>query len=127
MTHSALPVPLDWQDTFSWLDNGFIIWRWQGKNEVPQATLVIGRNEQTINNKYTILYYDARGISRFQEMSFENQVITFWRNGADFFQRMVYVVNESATAMTGHGEMSHDKGKTWEHDFNIEYTKLSSS
>jgi hypothetical protein len=127
MTHSSLPNPLDWQDTFTWLDNGFIVWHWQGKNEVPQATLIIGRNEQTSNNKFSILYYDSRGISRFEEMSFENGVWKFWRNGADFFQRMEYIVSESGRSMVGHGEISYDQGRTWQHDFAIEYSKVEIS
>lgn len=125
MTHSALPAPLNWQDNFSWLDNGFIVWHWQGKNEVPQATLIIGCNEQ-VTNKFSILYYDSRGISRFLEMNFEKPVWTFWRHGNDFFQRSTYTINKTETAMTGHGEMSHDQGKTWVHDFFIEYTKNNS-
>ena len=124
MTHTSLPEPLNWQDTFSWLDNGFIVWHWQGKNEVPQATLIIGRNEKEGENKFNIFYYDARGISRFMEMSFENKVWKFSRNGDDFYQRMEYTVNEDGVSMKGNGEMSHDQGKTWNHDFNIEYKKV---
>jgi hypothetical protein len=127
MNHSALPEPLNWQDTFSWLDNGFIVWHWQGKKEVPAATLIIGRNEQKASNKFNILYYDARGISRFMTMSFENNVWRFWREGVDFFQRNEYIVNEEGTAMKGHGEMSRDSGKTWQHDFSITYSKVTNS
>lgn len=127
MKHTAIPEPLSWQDTFSWLDNGFIVWHWQGKNEVPQATLIIGRNEQAYKNKYNIFYYDARGISRFMNMSFENKVWKFSRNGADFYQRMEYVISDDEKTMKGHGEMSHDQGKTWKHDFDIEYTKVNNS
>lgn len=124
MKHSALPEPLSWEDTFSWLDNGFIVWHWEGKKEVPQATLIIARNEQSTKNKFHILYYDARGISRFHNMRFENKTWTFWREGADFFQRTSYQVNEDGTEMIGSGEMSHDSGKTWVHDFSITYSKI---
>lgn len=124
MKHTALPEPLNWQDTFSWLNNGFIVWHWQGKNEVPQATLIIGCNEKKSENQFNIFYYDARGISRFMEMSFENKVWKFSRNGDDFYQRMEYIVTEDGKSMKGHGEMSHDQGKTWNHDFNIEYKKV---
>jgi hypothetical protein len=108
MRHSAIPQALTWQDSFSWLDNGFIVWHWQGKKEVPAATLIIGRNEENLDNKFTILYYDARGISRCMDMIFENNIWKFWREGKDFFQRTEYTINEEKTAMTGHGEMSKD-------------------
>jgi len=126
MKHVSITESLNWQDTFSWLDNGFILWHWQGKNEVPQATLIIGRNEKEADDRFTILYYDARGISRCMNMSFENNVWTFWREGKDFFQRMHYSSNEDGTMMTGKGEMSHDQGKTWQHDFDITYRKIKS-
>ncbi len=123
MKHIAIPEPLSWQDTFSWLDNGFIVWHWQGKNEVPQATLIIGRNEETGQDKFNIFYYDARGISRCMHMSFENRTWKFWRNGADFYQRMEYVISDDKMTLAGHGEISEDRGLTWNHDFSIEYTK----
>jgi hypothetical protein len=125
MTHTALPNPLTWQDSFDWLENGFIIWHWEGKDEVPKATFIIGRNENKSGNIYSMLYYDARGVSRYQEMSFENNVWKFWRNGSDFFQRFVGNISEDGNTITGKGEMSHDGGKTWEHDFDITYTRVS--
>ena len=72
-----------------------------------------------------MFYYDARGISRFMNMSFENKIWKFSRNGADFYQRMEYVISDDEKTMKGHGEMSHDQGKAWKHDFDIEYTKVN--
>jgi hypothetical protein len=123
MTHVQLPKPLVWQDSLEWLENAFILWHWQGKNEVPQGTFIIGRNENKSGNMYNIFYYDSRGISRFFEMSFENRVWKFSRKGADFYQRTEYTISEDGNSIVGHGEMSHDEGKEWKHDFSITYTK----
>jgi hypothetical protein len=124
MKHVAIPEPLSWQDSFDWLEDGFIIWHWGGKNEVPQATFIIGRNENKSNNIYSLLYYDTRSISRYLEMSFENGIWKFWREGEDFFQRFEGKINEDKNMITGNGDMSHDRGKTWNHDFSITYTKV---
>lgn len=124
MTHVAIPTPLSWQDSFDWVEDTFIIWHWEGKNEVPKATFIIGRNENKSDNIYTTLYYDSRGISRILEMSFENGIWKFWRNGSDFSQRFEGKVSEDGNTITGKGEMSHDGGDTWEHDFSITYTRV---
>lgn len=127
MNHVAIPEPLSWQDTFDWLEDGFIIWHWQGKNEVPAGTFIIGRNEHTTGNLYSMLYYDARGISRMLEMSFTDGIWQFERQGQDFYQRFTGKIAESGNSITGHGEMSHDRGKTWNHDYDITYTKVTGS
>ena len=31
MAHTALPKPLNWEDSFEWVEDSFIIWHWQGK------------------------------------------------------------------------------------------------
>lgn len=125
MKHVALPHPLEWVDSFEWLANGFILWHWQGKNEVPKATSIIGRNEHTSGNLYNIFYYDTRGISRLLEVSLENGIWKTWRNGADFFQRTEYTIHPDGKSFTGIGELSEDNGAHWKHDFSITYTKIT--
>ncbi len=124
MVHSKLPDPLTWQDSFDLLENAFIIWHWQGKNEVPQGTFIIGRNENKSDNLYTALYYDARGVSRLIHMSFENGIWRFWRNDLDFSQRFEGKVSEDGNVIIGNGDASYDGGKEWEHDYSITYTRI---
>lgn len=124
MVHAQLPDPLTWQDNVDWLENGFIIWHWQGKKEVPQATFIIGRNENKSDNLYTALYYDARGISRLIHMSFETGTWKTWRNDPEFAQRFEAKVSEDGNTITGNGDASKDGGKTWEHDYSITYTRI---
>ena len=92
--------------------------------EVPQAKIVIGVNENTSNDRYTMLYYDARGISRSQHMIFENGIWKFWREGTDFYQRFEGSFSSDSNVINGKGDMSHDKGKTWNHDFDITYERI---
>ena len=124
MKHVAIPTPLTWQDSFEWLENSFILWHWQGKDEVPQAKIIIGVNENKSDDKYTILYYDSRSISRYQHMIFENGIWKFWREGADFYQRFEGKFSSNNNIITGKGDMSHDKGVTWEHDYDITYERI---
>jgi hypothetical protein len=124
MKHTAIPEPLTWEDSFEWFEDAFIIWHWQGKNEVPKATFIIGRNENKSDNIYSMLYYDARGVSRMLEMSLVKNIWKFWREGSDFYQRFKGEINDARNIITGIGEMSHDKGSTWKYDFSISYTKI---
>lgn len=124
MRHIAIPQPLTWQDTFGWLDNAFIIWHWRGKNEVPKATSIINRKREKQNNKYIMFYYDVRGVSRIFEMSYENSIWKFWREDHDFYQRFEGKISEDKQTIIGKGEISHDGGKSWKHDFDISYTRV---
>lgn len=124
MVHAKLPEPLAWQDSFDWLENAFIIWHWQGKNKVPRATFIIGRNENKSGNLYNMLYYDVRGVSRLLDMSFENGIWKFSRNDPEFSQRFEGRVSDDENTITGSGDASHDGGETWEHDYSITYTRI---
>jgi len=124
MVHTALPKPLNWEDSFEWVEESFIIWHWQGKNEVPKATSIIGRNENKSGIIYTMLYYDNRGVSRILEMSFEDGLWKYSRLDSDFSQRFEGMVNEDRNVIKGKGEVSKDGGETWNDDFSIIYTRI---
>jgi hypothetical protein len=124
MRHVAIPKLLTWEDSFEWVADSFIIWHWQGKDEVPKATSIIGRNENKTGNVYTMLYFDSRGVSRIMEMSFENGIWRHLRLDSDFSQRFEGIVNKDGSVIKGKGEASKNGGKTWVHDFSITYTKI---
>ncbi|CAN5175533.1 hypothetical protein BH09PAT1_BH09PAT1_7360 [soil metagenome] len=69
-------------------------------------------------------YYDARGVSRIFDMTFNNGIWKSWREDSDFYQRFEYMISKDGNSIEGKGEISHDSGKTWDHDFNITYTRL---
>lgn len=112
-----------WQASFEWLDNAFVMWRWEGKNGVPESISIIGRNENATVNTYCLLYYDSRGVSRIYKMIFDNGIWKFWREDSDFFQRFEGKINEEGDVITGEGKNSSD-GKKWEHDYFITFTRI---
>jgi hypothetical protein len=124
MVHTALPKPLSWEDSFEWVEDSFIMWHWQGKDEVPKATSIIGRNENKSGNIYTMLYHDVRGVSRIMNMSFENGIWKYLRLDPDFSQRFEGIVSKDGNVIKGKGEVSKNSGKTWVHDFSITYTRI---
>jgi hypothetical protein len=124
MEHTALPKPLSWVDSFEWVEESFILWHWQGKDEVPKSTSIIGRNENKSGNMYTMLYHDIRGVSRVMDMSFENGIWKHVRLDSDFSQRFEGIVSEDGNVIKGKGEASEDGGVIWKHDFSITYTKI---
>lgn len=124
MKHVAISEPLSWHSKIEWLENGFILWHWEGKNEVPEAKLIIASNSNTTPGNFTLLYYDARDISRISRMTFENKLWKFIREDEDFYQRFEGTVSEDGNRIDGHGENSNDKGKTWQHDYDIIYTRI---
>ena len=60
-------------------------------------------------------------------MSFEDRVWKLWRDEPnfsplDFSQRFTGIFSEDGKTIAGAWETSYD-GKTWEHDFDLTYTK----
>jgi hypothetical protein len=117
---SFLPSPTATQTgraSFEWLEGAFIVLR---DTMPPQSTSVIGRNESL--DTYSLLYYDARGVSRIYEMSFSQGVWKLWREDPDFFQRFEGKISADENSITGSWETAAD-GTEWKHDFDITYTR----
>ncbi len=126
LSNSAfLPKPTDTVkgDAYiEWVEGGaFLEVRQGGKRPTPpDAIWLIGRDESS--GKYEVLYFDARGVSRIYQMSFEGSVWKMWREAPGFSQRYEGKLSEDGNIMSGHWEKSSD-GLNWEHDFDITYTK----
>ena len=104
--------------SFEWLEHGaFICMRMGG-----DATWLISRDDS--RSDYQAFYYDARSVSRVYEMSFSDGIWKIWREAPGFSQRYEGAVSHDSTNITAHWEKSFD-GSTWEHDFDVTYTKLS--
>jgi hypothetical protein len=110
--------------SFSWGEDGaFLLMRMGNKPPgPPQALWLIHRDESAPN--YTVLYYDARSVSRVYEMSWQDQVWKMWREAPGFWQRYEGTVSKGGKTMTAHWEKSAD-GSRWEHDFDVTSTKLN--
>lgn len=109
-----------WQESFAWLENGFIIWRAESVGEFPGSVSVIGRNE--VLDTYTMLYADDRGVSRVYDMSFSNGVLKLWREDPGFFQRFEGKLSDDHSTITGFWEAATE-GADWKRDFDITYIR----
>jgi hypothetical protein len=83
--------------------------------------MLIGRDQD--EDHYTVLYSDARGVSRVYRMSLVSGQWRLWRDNPTFAQRFEATLSDDGSRMTGRWEKAHDGGP-WEHDFNVEYTRL---
>jgi hypothetical protein len=112
------PVLIEWVQ-----DGAFLAMRMGDQPpSPPQALWLISRDDSTPN--YTVLYYDARSVSRVYQMSFSDGVWKMRREAPGFWQRYEGTVSDDGKTITGHWEKSSD-GTTWEHDFDVTYTKFS--
>jgi hypothetical protein len=73
--------------SLEWVENGafLVIYMSDKPSSMPDATWLIGRDESAPN--YTVLYYDARKVSRLYEMTFSDGIWKVWRNSPGLSQR----------------------------------------
>ncbi len=121
---------------FKWVEGGaFLLRREQAKPakslpaEMTAASpfptrAVIGLDEST--GEFTMLYSDARGVSRVVQMRLNDGVWRMWRNAPGFFQRFTGSFSRDGNILTGTWEKSRD-GSSWERDFDLRYTKIKSA
>jgi hypothetical protein len=115
---------------FEWLSGGpFLIQRWEIPiPEAPDGIAIIGPDPES-EGQYLQHYFDSRGVARVYEMSLENGVWKLWRDAPDFSplhfsQRYSGAFSDDGRTITGAWEICHDgAGATWEHDFDLTYTK----
>jgi hypothetical protein len=125
---SFLPNPSDTARgsvSFAWApDDAFLMMRSMGDRQPspPTALLMIGRDDASPD--YTVLYYDSRRVSRVYAMSFADGVWKMWREAPGFWQRFEGAVSKDGKTIAAHWDKSSD-GATWEHDFDLTYTKVS--
>lgn len=124
---SFLPDPEQRVDAglvrFEWIEDGAALVMRQGgdDNAPPAARMIIGRDQD--EDHYTVLYSDARGVSRVYHMSFGAGRWRLWRDNPSFAQRFEASLSDDGARMTAHWEKAFDGGP-WEHDFNLEYSRL---
>lgn len=108
--------------SFEWVQDGaFLAMRMGDKSSTPAALWLIHRDESVPG--YTVLYYDARWVSRVYAMSFADNTWKIWRESPGFWQRFTGAVSPDRKMISASWEKSPD-GTTWEHDFDVTYTKV---
>ena len=108
--------------TFAWPAEGaFLVHHSEVDHDAaPNAIMIIGGDQS--DETYCVLYSDARGISRIYHMSLGAGVWKMWRDAPDFYQRFTGTFSDDGGTIRGYWESSAD-GSTWEHDFDLTYTK----
>ena len=103
----------------------FLIQRWEVPHpDAPDGLAVIGFDERL--RTYRQHYFDSRGVARVYEMGFTRGIWALSRtepdlSPLDFSQRFSGIFGDGR--IDGRWEISKD-GSTWEHDFELIYTKL---
>lgn len=104
-------------------DGGALLIRQGDPAQPPAAIWIIGRDDAEPN--YSVLYADARGVSRIYAMSFENRHWRMWRDKLEFSQRLHAELDPDGQTIRGRWEKSV-RDAAWEHDFNIDYIRQAS-
>ena len=123
------PADVGARVTFEWLPGRrFLVQRWEiPVPEAPDGIAVIGADPET-EGGYLQHYFDSRGVARVYRMALEDGVWRLWREEADFSpldfsQRFTGTFEDDGATIRGRWEICHD-GTTWEHDFDLTYSKL---
>jgi hypothetical protein len=108
--------------SFEWIEGGAFLMMHTDVEPggPPSGIAVIGRDDAA--ETYSMLYFDARGVSRIYEMSLEGSVWRLHREAPGFSQRFTAAFSDDGTTITGHWEKSTD-GSHWELDLNWSYTR----
>ena len=93
---------------------------WVANSPLPLTT-IIGLDDSS--EAFCMLYADACGVFRVYRMSLSEGIWRLWRDAPGFFQRFTGTFSDDRATIAGHWEGSRD-GSTWEHDFDVTYTKI---
>jgi hypothetical protein len=110
--------------SFAWHEDGaFIVMRSSIVEDVgiPGGVAIIGSDGAL--NRFSMLYYDQRGVSRLMEATMEGNVFRWWRNDPKFSQRYTLTLSEDGQSIVGKGESSTDGGP-WEKDLDLNYSRV---
>ena len=123
-THSLLPdTILHGHSSFKWIEGGaFLIWYSEiDKEGFPSGIAIFGSDDEA--GEYFMLYFDERKVSRKYEVSFQDNIVKWWRNAPNFSQRYTWTFADNGNTIIGKGELCKD-GKTWEGDLDLTYTRV---
>ena len=102
---------------FEWIEQGAALLMRIG----DAATWIIGRDDS--GPYYHVLYADDRGVSRVYRMSVSDGTWRMWRDNPEFAQQFSAQISADQAEISGSWQKSIDGGTTWEHDFNVRYSR----
>jgi hypothetical protein len=123
-THPLVPdTILHGHSYFKWIEGGaFLIWHSEIDNEgFPSGIAIFGSDDET--GEYFMLYFDERKVSRKYEVSFQDNIVKWWRNAPNFSQRYTWTIADNGNTIIGKGELCKD-GKSWDGDLDLTYTRV---
>jgi hypothetical protein len=122
-THPAEPsMQIRGRTAFEWLDGGkFLVQRWTVEHpDFPNGIAILGEGEAGFAQHY----FDSRGVARVYAMTIADEAWELAREDPGFSQRFVGQFSHDGRTIEGRWEKCMD-GATWEHDFDLTYTKSS--
>jgi hypothetical protein len=124
-SHPHLPgVTLHGRASCDWLENGaFVIMHSEIDHpDFPKGGVAIFGSDDAAN-KYFMLYFDKRGVSRKYDVAITSERLEWWRDDPSFSQRFIISIEEDGNKLVSVGEMSRD-GAAWEKDLALTYARL---
>jgi len=124
-THPYLPnTTLHGQTSFKWIEGGaFLIMHSEIDEEgIPSGIAIFASDNAS--EEYFMLYFDERNVSRKYEVSFQDNILKWWRNAPGFSQRYTWAIANDGQTIIGKGELSKD-GSTWEKDLELTFTRVN--
>jgi hypothetical protein len=120
--HPLLADAIHGRAAFEWLaGERFLVWRSQYDHpDIPDALAVLG----VMDDRLSMQYFDVRGVHRVYSVAITPTTWRFWRDDTDFRQRFTGTFDDSGGTITGHGELSHDDGGTWDEDLSLTYRRI---
>jgi hypothetical protein len=123
-THPYLPGKiLNGRSSFAWIEGGaFLVWHSEiDEPNFPATVAIFGSDDAT--QEFFMLYFDERIVSRKYEVSFQDNVLKWWRNAPGFSQRYSWTFTDSDNTIIGKGELSKD-GTNWEGDLEQTFRRV---
>lgn len=91
------------------------------QEKFPTGIAIFGSDDS--DNKYSMLYFDERGVSRKYMATLKNNVWKWWRDDPEFSQRFTGTIINDGNTIIGKGEMSKNSA-AWEGDLELTYTRI---
>ena len=122
-THPLVPnTTLHGHSSFKWIEGGaFLLWHSEIDQEgFPAGIAIFGSDDAT--GEYFMIYFDERKVSRKYEVSFQDNILKWWRNTPGFSQQYTWTIIDDGNTIIGKGQLSKD-GITWEKDLDVTFTR----
>lgn len=88
--------------------------------EIPAGVALFGTDDS--DDSCTMLYFDARGVARRYEVTFDRDGFTWSRDTPEFSQRFRVAIASDGGTMEGEGTMKKDSA-AWEPDLRLSYAR----